>query len=134
MLRATTVLPAVGIAIEVVLCVTLAITLPRPHPAQVAGTARCASGAAVQGVWIEGRSGGSDFADLTPDDRRSAEVTYRHTLPNGGRYQVRVGCGGTPGHWSRTIVSDYLNPSVYRLLCQDLPGPANDGKCVMTRQ
>jgi hypothetical protein len=132
MLKATTVLPAVGIAVEVVIGVVLAITLPRPRPAQAVGTVRCASGAAVQGVWIEGRSGGSDFADLTPDDRRSAEVTYRHTLSNGGRYQVRVGCGGTPGNWTRTIVSDYLSPGMYRLLCQDLPGRPNDGKCVMT--
>jgi hypothetical protein len=132
--KTATVLPVVGIVIEVVVGVTLAVTLPRPHSVRVGGTVRCASGAAVQGVWIDGRSGGSDFAGLTPDDRRSAEVTYQHTLVNGGRYQVRVGCGGTPGHWARTILSDYVGPGSYHFVCQDVPGRTGEGKCVMTGQ
>ena len=128
------VVPAIGILAELGIAVALVVTLPKPHPAQVAGTVRCASGAPVQGVWIEGFSGGSSFANLSPDDRRSAEVSYAYTLPDGGKYQVRVGCGGTPGNWSKTVLSDYVDAGVHQFVCHDAPSRDQAVTCVMQRR
>src|SRR5690349_6589946 len=113
------VIPVVGIAVEVVAAATLVATLPEPDPAEVNGTVRCTSGAAVQGVWIEGFSGGSGYASLTPAHRHSPTVSYRYVLPSGGDYQVHVGCGGTPSDWDRTLRSSYVEPGTRHFLCAD---------------
>lgn len=132
MVKLRHVVPAAGIALELVAAVTLAFTLPDAQPASVDGTVRCASGAPIQGIWIEGFSGGSGFAGLSPGDRRSALVTYRYELPSGGKYQVHVGCGGTPVTWTLELRSRYVNPGTNHFLCHDNAARSDDRTCAVT--
>src|SRR6266699_1536993 len=90
--RAAVLVPLVLLACQATAGVALAVTLPKSRPMDLHGTVRCRSGAEVQGVWVEGFSGGSWYADLTRDPDGLTRYSYR--LPYGGKYQVHVGCGG----------------------------------------
>jgi hypothetical protein len=125
--RWPTAMAAVGLAVEAVVIVWLAVTLPHPQPRDIDGTATCASGAPVVGVWIEGFSGGSGFATLTGTDGPATRFAYH--LPDGGQYQVRVGCGGTPGDWHATDVSSYSDDGFRALVCEDSREAGRDGTC-----
>jgi hypothetical protein len=117
---------AVGLAVEVIAIVWLALTLPHPRPRDIAGTVTCGSGATVVGVWVEGFRGGSGFAALTGT---GPVARFAYHLPDGGPYQVRVGCGGTPGDWRATDVSAYLDDDGRALHCEDAREPGRDGAC-----
>lgn len=73
----------------------------------VSGTVMCVSQASVVGVWIQAENGGSGWATLSGS--ANFKKTYKYTLPKNGRYQVHVGCGGTPTKWKTSNKSAYVS-------------------------
>jgi hypothetical protein len=81
---------------------------------------------AVEGVWIVAENGGSGWAKWTAVNSAST-ARYRYTLPNGGRYAVHVGCGGSPAHWQTTPDSNVVSGIFNDFVCYDVKGqPAYD--------
>jgi len=50
-----------------------------------------------------------------------SEADYSFKLNNGGRYQVHVGCGGTPAKWKMDIRSGYVSGTKNSFKCNDIP-------------
>lgn len=128
-LRPSLVIPGSILALQIAAGTTLALTLPQSHPTDLHGIVRCSSGARVQGIWVEGFSGGSQFADLSAADTAST-IRYRYRLPYGGKYQLRVGCGGSGGDWKVTAYSTYVDGPEHSFTCHDERGQPNYGKCL----
>jgi hypothetical protein len=116
-LRAAVVIPTLLCALQLSLGAVLALTLPDITPVNLHGTVRCDSGAAVQGVWVEGFSGGSHFAATTVGSSGLTAFTYQ--LPYGGAYQIHVGCGGTPASWQVEPWSDFVRGTGHSFTCYD---------------
>ena len=119
--RATVrILFVIGLLAEVGAIAVLWTTLPKPEPRTVTGSARCSSGAPVVGVWVEGRSGGSWWADdFIPKTTDPSTASFVKLLPHGGQYQVRVGCGGTRADWRTTNYSQYVDEGHHDFICDD---------------
>lgn len=127
-LRAAVLVPTLFGLLQVTVGVALVITLPDIDPMQIEGSARCTSGALVQGIWVEGFSGGSNFATMghaAPDGSRP----FTYQLPYGGRYQVHVGCGGTPAAWGPEIWSPYVDGIDHAFVCHDVPAEPEYDNC-----
>lgn len=123
------VVAVLGIVVEVFVVVSLYLTLPTPVPRDIAGTVHCLSGRPVVRVWVEGFSGGSWYADLSWPSADPAFARYAYRLPSGGQYEVRVGCGGSPGDWFTTNYSGYVDDSYRDFVCDDPPTKGVDGRC-----
>ena len=109
----------VGLVGLPVLWLVLASTLPRASFRDLTIDVVCTSGNPAVQVWIESRSGGSEFAK--PNSLTQATVArFVFVQTFTGPYQVRVGCGGTPQQWGLTVVSTYGDQTYRRLVCHDL--------------
>lgn len=95
-------------------------TAPAFAATTVSGRVMCVSQRAVVGVWIQAESGGSGWASWSPTGVQY-EANYSRSLPNGGRYQVHVGCGGTPQNWASNNKSSYVGGTVNYFTCSDVP-------------
>lgn len=98
-----------------------------PAAAQISGSVECASGAQVVGVYVVGET----LADLNQgfanfDQSGGAKVGYRFELPHGGRYQLHVGCGGSPNEWGSESFTIFVSESS-DFLCRD--DPSKRGIC-----
>ncbi|MFF5084030.1 hypothetical protein ACFY36_43845 [Actinoplanes sp. NPDC000266] len=97
----------------------LALTLPESDGRDLTIDVACASGNPVVAVWIESRSGGSDYADPGDPGRTAIKrFTFRQKFSD--VYQVRVGCGGSRAQWGITVLSSYDEPPYRRLDCDDV--------------
>jgi hypothetical protein len=123
------ILLAAALAAELSVITALWLTLPQPHSRSVAGSVRCASGSPVVGVWVEGRSGGSWFAELNWSDPSRSVARYTYLLPSGGQYQVRVGCGGSSGDWGTTSYSPFVDDARRDFVCDDPSDRGRSGLC-----
>src|SRR5690349_6350669 len=92
---------------------------PAAAATTVSGTVMCVTQRGVVGVWIQAESGGSGWATRT--NINGYTQSYRYSLPNGGRYQVHVGCGGSPSAWQTTNRSGYVSGSYNSFTCYDTP-------------
>jgi len=127
---AVRILFAIGLVAEIGAIAALWTTLPTPEPRTVTGSVRCSSGAAVVGVWVEGRSGGSWWADdFTPLTTNPSTASFVKLLPHGGQYQVRIGCGGTPADWRTTNYSQYVDDGHHDFICDDPDNSEIPGTC-----
>jgi hypothetical protein len=122
------ILPVVGLAIEAVLIVVLAVKLPKPVPEVVSGTVKCQSGLPVVGIWLEAQRGGSTWVGFDPLGAELSTVRYEYQLPNGGPYELRVGCGGTIARWASTSYTGFVHGSGFAFICADDPKGSN-GRC-----
>ena len=129
--RALRVLPFVALATQICVGVALAATLPVAKPADIGGSVQCSSGRPVVGVWIEGFNGGSQFASIRRDETDPKITDYAYRLPDGGAYQVRVGCGGRPGDWADTVLSSYVGGASHDFVCHDVRHERDHGRCVL---
>lgn len=99
---------------------TMAVVSPAAAATTVSGRVMCVSQRAVVGVWIQAESGGSGWANWSRTGVQY-EANYSRSLPNGGRYQVHVGCGGTPQSWASNNKSGYVGGTVNYFTCSDVP-------------
>jgi hypothetical protein len=83
----------------------------------VNGVVACSSGATVVGVWVEADAGGSGWAERSNIDDKSQHFVFR--LANGGRYQIKVGCGGSEAVWATTNSSDFGTSPEPTFSCHD---------------
>lgn len=96
---------------------------PSPtSPTAIHGEVRCESGAEVVGIWIDAPSGGSGWVEFTSTDQGSA--FFATTLDRPGKYQLHVGCGGTPGSWASSYFSRYVVEDGLHFVCRDSGGSA----------
>jgi hypothetical protein len=96
----------------------------------VSGKVECAAGAPVVGVFVEALDGGSGFAEW-----HARQVPYRagftKRLPQGGRWSVSVGCGGTPKRWGSADVAKEVTARLEQdWVCKPPNDPKEiDGTC-----
>lgn len=91
----------------------LAVTAsPASAATEARGVVQCKSGAKVVGIWIDAKNGGSGWAKFSPKFipriGNVSTVNFNRTLPNGGMYRVKVGCGGTSQQWKTSITSPFV--------------------------
>lgn len=95
----------------------------------VRGEVVCVSQRSVVGVWIKAENGGSGWATRSGSGYRQ---NYSYRLPNGGRYQVHVGCGGSSGNWATNNKSGYVSGSTNSFTCYDVRGNPMYLRCQRT--
>lgn len=95
-------------------------------PVAISGEVECASGASVVGVWVEARDGGSGWADRQV--KEGGRTRYDFVLPNGGQYQLHVGCGGTDAEWGATNYTPFVANTPMSFRCFDSSGDTQ-GEC-----
>jgi hypothetical protein len=89
---------------------------PAAAATTVSGQVTCVGNDSVTGVFIKAENGGSGWASWsTPVVSWTAN--YRYSLPNGGRYQVHVGCGGTSQNWATNNKSGYVSGTSNSFTC-----------------
>lgn len=99
------------------LCLLTGITLS-PLPASAAsqsGTVRCfldTSNSLVVGVWVELEGGGSGWANRweLADDPQGNNWSF--DIPDGRRYKLHIGCGGTPARWNTSTKTSWTSTNV----------------------
>ncbi len=103
-------------AVAIAITVTCGITVfaPSAAMASVSGSVLCLDGDVV-GVWVEGESGGSGFADL--EGIGEPTVTYSYNLKSYQPYSMVIGCGGTPSEWESSNRSPVLGALRNSLVC-----------------
>lgn len=97
-------------------------TMPSPAAAAVtvSGQVTCVGNDSVVGVWIQAKDGGSGWASWQAPTA-SWVANYSRSLPNGGQYQVHVGCGGTSQNWATNNKSGYVSGTSNSFTCYPLP-------------
>lgn len=87
----------------------------------VSGTIGCVNSASPVGVWVQAEKSRSGWAEKKVPVRLGghSKVDYKFVLDKGGRYQVHVGCGGTPQKWAKNLKSDWVSGSKNDFLCND---------------
>jgi len=124
------------IAVLGVLLVAAAVIRVLPAAAQlheVSGTVHCASGSAVQGVWVkEGRGSGGGFAGWSPEPGDRSKAHYHHGIWSGS-YAVHVGCGGTKDAWGIEVRSGFVSGHSNDFICYDQEKGADSPKCVVEK-
>jgi hypothetical protein len=121
----------VGAALLLVItAIWLVLKLHAAPPINIEGSIRCASGDALEGVWINASISTSGWAVLTLNPDTTTEGNYGYTLSVGGTYQVHVGCGGTSHVWRNEDYSPFMSARTENLSCVDGPTPAKHGTCV----
>lgn len=100
-----------------------------PTLRELEGTAECTSGAAVVGVWVETESAvGSDWAVVALD---GSSATFTAAIPDGDRYRLTVGCGGSEEAWASSSSTHFLDLGSVDLVCDDAPN-VSDGECTVS--
>jgi uncharacterized MnhB-related membrane protein len=100
----------------------------------ISGKVQCAGGEQVVGIWVDAINGGSGFADWIPISNNGSEASFKYILPNGGDYNLHVGCGGTKQDWGGTYTTETGSGTVrdtntHYFVCQDFPGTQGYGSC-----
>jgi hypothetical protein len=92
-----------------------------PAGERISGQIGCINSASPVGVWVQAERSTSGWADheVPIELGGFSKVNYSYTLDHGGRYQVHVGCGGTPEHWTKDLPSDNVSGS-HDFLCNDM--------------
>lgn len=93
----------------------------------ISGVVRCASGAAVVGVWIADNPL-ADWADWDPEPGRPSVARYEHPII-GSSYSAHVGCGGTVADWGVEVRSPMLDKAEIHLLCFDALADGRPVRC-----
>jgi hypothetical protein len=93
-----------------------AVQAPAAAATTVKGQVTCVGNDNVVGVWIKAENGGSGWASWSAP-LVSWVANYSYSLPNGGRYQVHVGCGGTPQNWATNNKSGYVSGTNNSFTC-----------------
>lgn len=99
---------AMAIALFVLMGIVTLDAPPASAGEYVRGSVMCVSQSSVVGVWIQAERGGSGWASWGRINGVNYNAWYAYTLPYGGRYQVHVGCGGTPQRWGSNNKSGYV--------------------------
>jgi hypothetical protein len=86
------------------------------------GTVECTSGAPVEGVWVDAANGKQSGWAHWQTLGKVSVAAFDRALPDGGDYAVHVGCGGTPGDWLSSSVSQYVSSEAgsVEFVCQDV--------------
>lgn len=66
------------------------------------GTVKCGSGAVV-GMWIQAKDSKKSGWAWTPNDGSKSQQWLRKELGPNDEYKVRVGCGGSPNKWDKSV-------------------------------
>ncbi|MEY9911857.1 hypothetical protein ABIA35_008114 [Catenulispora sp. MAP12-49] len=129
--RGVLVVAAASCAIAAVCVIGIRTRQPSPSsPAEtISGRVSCLSGQPVEGVWVAGQTDIGLWAEWKPVDASGSTADYKATIPASVEYQLRVGCGGSPQNWSKTITSAYTSELALALQCQDMPGSPRFGSC-----
>ncbi|MFJ7326981.1 protein kinase [Streptomyces cyaneofuscatus] len=98
-----------------------------PGPTTVRGQVTCISGQAVVGVWLRSDSV-KEFAQWKRVGEASA--AYWYTLPGPESYHLKVGCGGSPQDWGRSLRSAVVSGTQNSFTCDDVRGSADKVSCV----
>lgn len=93
---------------------------PATAATTVRGQVTCVGNYDVVGIWIKAEEGGSGWASWEAPVA-SWVANYSYSLPNGGRYQVHVGCGGTPQNWATNNKSSYVSGTNNSFTCYPIP-------------
>jgi hypothetical protein len=102
---------------------------PRPAPATITATGHvtCLSGAAVEGVWVVGRNGGSGWATWQASAQTASYASFSRQVSRGD-WEVHVGCGGSPATWKVATYSGWVSATA-SFTCDDIAGQGQYGQC-----
>jgi len=104
--------------------------------APITGKVLCQDGKQVEGVWVEAQNQGSNFANWYTINENGSEAGFKYILPNGGEYNLHVGCGGTKLLWAVSATTEAGTGSVkdynsHYFICYDVPLTLYYGQCRM---
>jgi hypothetical protein len=100
---------------------------PAPATITATGHVTCLSGAAVEGVWVVGRSGGSGWATWQASAQTASFASFSRQISNGD-WEVHVGCGGSPSTWKVATYSGWVS-GTSGFTCDDISGQGQYGQC-----
>ncbi|HVB22303.1 MAG TPA: helix-turn-helix domain-containing protein [Ktedonobacteraceae bacterium] len=104
----------------------------------ISGTVLCTNNERVVGIWVSAVNGGSNFATWYKTNSNGSEAAFRYDLPDGGAYNVHVGCGGSRQDWDNTDYTEngsgtIMDHHVHFFICQDVPLVMGHGPCQLKR-
>ncbi len=104
--------------------------------ANITGKVFCAGGEQVEGVWIDAQNQGSGFANWYTTNSSGSEAGFKYTLPNGGEYNIHMGCGGSKQNWENVQTTEAGTGMVkddnnHYFICYDVPLTPDYGQCRM---
>lgn len=102
----------------------------------ISGNVLCADNERVVGVWVSAVSSGSNFANWYKTNSNGSEAAFWYVLPNGGAYNLHIGCGGSRQDWDNTDYTEngsstIKDHSFHYFTCQDVPLVAGHGPCYL---
>ncbi len=105
-------------------------------PVLISGKVLCIDNERVVGVWVSAVNGGSNFASWYKTNSNGSEIVFRYDLPNGGAYNIHVGCGGSKQDWDNTDYTENGSSTIkdhnpHYFTCQDIPLVAGHGPCYL---
>ena len=103
---------------------------PSSGPFRISGSVSCASGNAVEGIWVAAGKG-AGFSGWHGWGN-GATATFRYRLPRKESYSLHVGCGGSSSSWQVAAYSVTVTTAVNNFACFDAPGQPNYGTCRTT--
>jgi len=102
----------------------------------ISGKVLCIDNERMIGVWVSAANGGSGFAHWYKTNSNGSEAAFRYDLPNGGTYNIHVGCGGSTQDWENTDYTENGSGTIkdhnsHYFTCQDLPLVTGHGPCYL---
>ena len=100
----------------------------------ITGKVSCLGNEQVEGIWVDAVNGGSGWADWYETNSNGSEVEFKYVLPNGGAYNLHVGCGGSKQIWKNTYSTETGSGTIqdhnfHFFTCQDVPLMVGYGSC-----
>ncbi len=100
----------------------------------ISGKVSCIGNEQVEGIWVQATNDGSGWADKHQTDSDGAVVVFTYVLPNGGAYNLHVGCGGSEQHWNTISTTEAGSGTIqdhtfHFFTCQDSLRAVGYGSC-----